>query len=387
MPRRSSDLFYGHASFDDRTDWVDFSRIDIPQADEQQRLLVNLLLTMNMARTPLPRFWYLPSGHRAAVVLTGDDHAILGPSRRFEDNLARSRPGCSLEDWECIRSTAYIYVNTPLTSDEANRYTALGFEISLHMSTACEDFASRPELDALYSGQLSAFASNFPGAGRPRTTRTHCVAWSDFDTQPIVASSAGIRLDTNYYFWPASWVKNRPGFMTGSALPMRLTDRAGRIIDVFQLATQMTDESGQTYPFTIEALLDGALGPDGHFGVFTANMHTDAPSSPGSDAIVAAAQARGVPVITARQMLEWLEARNASSFASLRWDGGVLGFTMNVAPAARNLQAMIPARVGKANLVSVLHGAHLVPFHLRTVSGLQYAVLPADSGDYQATYR
>ena len=386
-PRRSFDLFYGPASFDDRTDWVDFARIDVPQADEQQRLLVNLVLTMNMARRPLPRFWYLPSGHRAAVVLTADDHAILGPRRRFEDNLARSRPGCSLEDWECIRSTAYVYANDPLTGDEAHRYTALGFEISLHLSTACADFESRTELEALYSDQLSTFAANYPGAGRPRTTRTHCVTWSDFDTQPKVASSAGIRLDTNYYYWPASWVKNRPGFMTGSALPMRLTDRAGRIIDVFQLATQMTDESGQAYPFTVETLLDGALGPDGHYGIFTANMHTDQASSPGSDAIVAAAQARGVPVITARQMLDWLDARNASSFASLSWSGGVLRFTMNVAPGARNLQAMIPARVGDVDLVSVLHGASPVPFQLRTVSGFQYAVLPAGPGDYQATYR
>jgi len=386
-PRRTFDLFYGPASFDDRTDWVDFSRIDIPQADEQQRLLVNLVLTMNTAKKPLPRFWYLPSGHRAVVVLTGDDHAILGPSRRFEDNLARSRPGCSLEDWECIRSTAYVYAKDPLTSDEAHRYAALGFEISLHLSTGCADFGSRTELEALFSDQLSTFTSNYPGAGRPRTTRTHCVTWSDFDTQPKVASSAGIRLDTNYYYWPASWVKNRPGFMTGSALPMRLTDRAGRIIDVFQLATQMTDESGQTYPSTIEALLDGALGPDGHYGVFTANMHTDQQISTRSDAIVAAAQARRVPVISARQLLDWLDARNASSFASLRWDGGVLSFTMNVAPAARNLQAMIPMRAGDSELVSVTHGTSRVPFQRQTVKGLQYAVLPAEAGDYQASYR
>ena len=41
----------------------------------------------------------------------------------------------------------------------------------------------------------------------------------------------------------------------------------------------MTDESGQTYPFTIDTLLDRALGAEGYYGVFTANMHTDTQSA------------------------------------------------------------------------------------------------------------
>ena len=40
----------------------------------------------------------------------------------------------------------------------------------------------------------------------------------------------------------------------------------------------------------------------------------------GSDAIVASAQARGVPVVSAQQMLDWLDGRNGSSFGSLDVD-------------------------------------------------------------------
>ncbi len=47
----------------------------IPQADEQQRLLANLIVTMARDRKPLPHFWYLPRGEKAAIVMTGDDHA------------------------------------------------------------------------------------------------------------------------------------------------------------------------------------------------------------------------------------------------------------------------------------------------------------------------
>ena len=54
----------------------------------------------------------------------------------------------------------------------------------------------------------------------------------------------------------------------------------------------------------IRALLDGALGRKGYYGVFTANMHTDLPDHPGAKAIVAEAQRRGVPVISAAQLLE-----------------------------------------------------------------------------------
>ena len=110
---------------------------------------------------------------------------------------------------------------------------------------------------------------------------------------------------------------------------MRFADLDGSMIDVYQAATQMTDESEQTYPFNIDTLLDKALGPQGYYGVFTANMHTDSASSPGSDAIVASAQSRGVPVVSARQMLTWLDGRNHSSFNWITWNGNTLDFTID----------------------------------------------------------
>src|SRR6185295_3314029 len=104
--------------------------------------------------------------------------------------------------------------------------------------------------------------------------------------------------------------------------PMRFATERGSLIDVYQAPTQMTDESGQTYPLTADTLLNNALGPQGYYGVFTANMHTDfndvnAPknSMVNSNAIIRSAQAHGVPVVSARQMLTWLDGRNNSSFA------------------------------------------------------------------------
>ena len=107
---------------------------------------------------------------------------------------------------------------------------------------------------------------------------------------------------------------------------MRFAKSDGTLIDVYQAATQMTDESGQTYPFTINTLLDNAIGSEGYYGAFTANMHSDNASSSGSDAIIASALARGIPVISARQMLEWLDGRNSSTFSGITWNGTTLTF-------------------------------------------------------------
>ena len=78
-PLRSDDLFFGGA----QADYVDLNKVAIPQADEQQRLLANLIGFMNADRKPLPRFWYFPRGLKAVVVMTGDDHANNGTAGRF----------------------------------------------------------------------------------------------------------------------------------------------------------------------------------------------------------------------------------------------------------------------------------------------------------------
>ena len=45
---RSDDLFFGDKQGDAQPDWVDLSKVAIPQADEQQRLLTNLIERMNL---------------------------------------------------------------------------------------------------------------------------------------------------------------------------------------------------------------------------------------------------------------------------------------------------------------------------------------------------
>jgi chitodextrinase len=387
FPIRPNDLFYGAAAGDPQPDWVNVNKIAIPQADEQQRLLANLITTMARDRKPLPRFWYLPRGEKAAVVMTGDDHALGGTAGRFDQYKAASPPGCSVVNWECVRSTSYVYPASPLTSSQATAYTADGFEVGLHTNIGggCDDWTP-DELDSLFASQRAAFASKYTGIPAPVTERTHCVAWSDYVTHAKVDRAHGVRLDTNYYHYPDTWIGNRPGFMTGSGMVMRFAELDGTAIDVYQAHTHMTDEGGQPYPATVDALLDKALGSQGYYGAFTANMHTDFVTSAGSDAILSSAQARGVPIVSAKQMLDWVDGRNASSFRDFVWDGSTLDFTIRVGTGANGLQALLPTEGAGQTLAGLSRNGTPVPYTTQTIKGIQYAVFAAQAGTYAATY-
>ncbi|NWF70769.1 MAG: DUF4082 domain-containing protein, partial [Chloroflexi bacterium] len=384
-PIRSNDLFYGAAAGDPQPDWIDLNRVAIPQADEQQRLLANMIVTMNLDRMPLPRFWYLPRGERAAVVMTGDDHNSGGTVGQFSNYVNASPAGCSVDDWECVRSTSYVYIPNSIAPAQALSYNALGFEIGLHVNTGCADWTTAT-LPGFYTTQLADFRAFFGALPDPTTNRTHCIAWSDWATQAQVQLDNGIRFDTNYYYWPPNWVNNRPGFFTGSGMPMRFANLDGSMIDVYQAVTQITDESGQDIPFTIQTLLNRALGAEGYYAVITTNMHTDQSNHLGGNAIVAEAIARGVPVVSARQMLAWLDGRNASSFNTLSWSDGVLTFTVSAAAGSNGIQAMIPNNAPVGPLTGITRNGTPIAFTVQTIKGVSYAAFDAPAGAYVATY-
>ncbi|MGD0510198.1 MAG: Ig-like domain-containing protein, partial [Terriglobales bacterium] len=383
---RAYDLFYGDATFDPEPDWVDLSKVQIPQADEQQRLLVNLIQQMNTAKKPLPRFWYLPSGFKAAVVMTGDDHYSDNTSPRFDQYIADSPAGCSVADWTCVRATSYVWPNNFVVANYQS-YVAQGFEIANHGDnwTSCTTYTPA-SLDEGITYQLASMTATYPDLAASQTNRTHCVLWSDYDSQPQILLNHGIRLDTSYYYWPDPWVQDRPGFFTGSALPMRYADQYGNTMDIYQAVTQFPDETTWTFPTDINTVLNNALGAPGFYAVITPNDHTDFADSPDSDAIVAAAQAVGVPIVSALQMLQWLDGRNTSTFGSESWSGNTLSFTISVGTNANNLQAMLPVNCSAGALTNLTRAGASVGYTTQTIKGIQYAFFVASAGSYQATY-
>ncbi len=383
---RSNDLFYGAKSGDVQPDWIDTSKIAIPQADEQQRLLMNLVTSMTSSKTPLPRLWYLPFGKKAAVVMTGDDHTGGGTLPRFNTYLAESPAGCVVANWECVRATSYIVPTTiPLTDSQLAPFQAQGFDVNDHPTSNCIDW-NASTLDAAFSQGLADFARLFPSWPAPVSDRFHCWLWDQYVTEPKVELSHGIHMDLNYVQMGAPWINTKPGFMTGSGELMRFADTDGTPIDVFQAVTQMNDESSQTYPNYAIPLFDNAVGPNGYYGVFTTNFHTDHSDDPDSDSVVAAALARGIPVVSAKQMLTWVQGRDGSNFKGFTWNGSVLGFQVTAAAGANGLQGMLPLHSGSKTLSAITQGGNPVSFTTQTIKGIDYAFFSATSGNYSATY-
>ena len=241
-PIRSDDLFFGGA----QPDWVDLDKVAIPQADEQQRLLANLILHVNSDRRPLPRFWYFPRGEKAVVVMTGDDHANNGTAGRFDIYKSNSPANCNVANWECVRATSYIYPATPITNAQAAGLCRGGLRDrrarhdelrGLHAGLAADDLrersgAVRQHFPERAAGRRPTARTASPGA---TTTRSRRWRWR--------TGSGSIRTTTT---GRPRGCRTVPGFMTGSGMPMRFAKADGTMIDVYQAATQMTDESGQT---------------------------------------------------------------------------------------------------------------------------------------------
>jgi hypothetical protein len=393
---RSVDMFEAPSG---GTDWLNRSKIAIPLADEQQRLLANVVVQQGAG--PLPRFWYLPRGDKAEVVLTGDDHGSGETSTVFDDLMDNDPAGgCSaqqLADWQCVRATSYAYPSSPIGTESF--YQSRGFEIALHLTvdgSSCSDFGTPPEfhsLDAGLSDQLGDFASAFPGVSAPTTIRTHCIPWSDWDTQPKTDLAHGIRLNTDYYWFANdNWDQDLAGTFTGSGMPMRFAAADGSLIDVYQATTYSADDATNNpdtvVPAQMKTLIDNALGAKGYYGAFTVIVHNDGPQaeSAARDQVVAYARSRGVSVISERQLLTWLDGRDSSSFGSVDFGSGALTFTISASSAARGLQAMVPLDGSWGQLQTLTRAGSPVSFTTETIKGVDYAIFDATGGSYRATY-
>ena len=375
---RPDDLFF--------PDYVDLNKVQIPQADEQQRLLANMITQFSLEKKPLPRFWYLPNGKKAAIVYTLDDHNTASATKDvFNKFIANSPANCSVTDWECMRGTSWSYSGVNLTNSEAATYNGQGFEMGVHVQNGCTNFNSLAALNQTYTDALNQFQANFPSLPAPTTHRYHCIPWSDWLSQARAELAHNIRYSMDYYYWPPEWVNGRPGLFTGSGIPMKFADTDGTSIDIYQGVSQLVNENGINYDSDVNALLTNATGSKGYYGFF--GTHDDYRDTTFSDSIVNASQNFNVSVISAIQALTWLDGRNSSSFTNFSWDGTTLNFTVTPGPGITGLQGMLPAVDSSNSAISSLaRNGSAVTFTTQTIKGISYAFFPAAAGDYVATY-
>lgn len=382
---RGNDLFYGNAAGDPQPDWVDLDKFHIPQADEQQRFLANIIIESSKDKQPMPRFWYLPGNNKAALVMAGDDHGLnnaSGTEMILNNSLNNSSTNCSLMDWECDRASHYVYPNAALTNARATQYVGYGFEVGDHIESNCSSFASYAALDSDFTTALDNWHNNkYTTVPRQVSHRYHCYVWSDWDSQARVDFNHGIRYDLNYVAFPAAWVGTRAPIMTGSAMNMRYTDASGALLDVRQGVTNLDDQA--TTATNANALLDNALGSSAYYGIF--GTHYDMNNSY-DKTLIASAKARNVPLVSSAQVLTWLDGRNSSTFSNFAGGNGQFTFDIAAAVGATGLQAMLPTSDAGGTLDTLTIGGANVTYQTQTVKGQEYAVFSAIPGTYTATY-
>jgi hypothetical protein len=244
------------------------------------------------------------------------------------------------------------------------------------------------------------------GITGPDTIRTHCITWSDYDSQPQADAAHGIRLNTDYYWYTCdapdpcttfNWGADQAGLFTGTGFPMRFALGSGNLIDVFQEATSVADDAFPDnataltgVPAQVNALLDRAYGSEGYYGAFTVIVHNDSEvaSKPIRDAVIQAAKSHGTSIISEKQLLDWTDGRDNSSFGSVDFSSGALTFTVHQDAGASGLQAMLPYEGPDGHIETLTRDGSAVTLDPPvTIKGVKYVVFPAvDGGSYRATY-
>ncbi len=395
---RATQMFMDQPSGQFWNDLGDGALNDVPQADIQMRLFSNLVVLTNAVRRPLPKLWYFPNQNRAMLLMTGDDHSFPVSDALGEINNIASYGG--------LFSYNLWYPFTTVSNSQVNAWLAAGNSMGIHFNDTAESdssgvggsAASWDGMQDVMSAALTSFATTYPSAPYPVTTRNHFIIWvsNDADSTPDQVAQAklfqnnGIQLDTSYSSFPNRW-----GYMTGSGLPMKFLDpAAGTVIPVYEQATQYEDDvqllpNGYSLNWSqstaqghyVQSLSDSLTK---YNTVTTMLFHPENWAGVASyvQSALQYAQAQSIPMSTTGTWLNFWQARAATTVSMPSFTSGTLTFTTTAAPAGLTL--LVPFASGNNQVVSTFNvdGA-AQSFTVAAYQGVTYAsVVLASAGSH-----
>lgn len=365
------------------TDWLNVDKANVPQADEQQRLLANIIVKMSADSGPLPHYWYLPHGYKAAVVMAGDDHSTNGGTVGAFATLGLSDIGnCSVIDWTCDRGQSFVYVSGGPSQQQAAAASARGFSMGMHINTDCTS-PGTSTIDAKYKSELTSFKNAYPMLVPQRASRIHCYAWTGWSTTAATDAANGIKYDMNYEWYPSSWASTQGGIMTGSLQTMRFVDENGRLIDVYNGATDLDYENDPSAT-SIDNLLSHATGPQEFYGVV--GTHYDY-TNEYPNLLINTAHAFHVPMISSEQMATWKDAQSNSTFTILSHSANKVTFVPHVAEGGSGAKVLLPSSSSNGKLVGLIYSdGSAVTYTTSVIKGVEYVVFDGNPNIYTALY-
>ena len=421
----------GNRSVDMFVNWIDLDRIAIPQADEQQRLFVNIL--SQLSQRPLPRLWYFPEDKKSVLIATGDSHS--NPANFIEDVLTRveergghmtvyyspqivSDAGRAAR-WTRFWLTDHVPVVSDILGEEfgsptpfvVNNWRTRGHEITLH-----------PYVDTGLD-EWELYWKEFTGRGYApvsQTVRTHRILWTGWMETARLQASYGMRMNFDYYHvGPSLQKKNGEwvnGHLTGSGRPMKFIDEQGRIIDLYQQLTQLTDEhlipmdvpgwggwpnlSAEQAVEVSKYLLDRSIKYNDYCAI-TGQFHIDPfqlggdPAEKGGiflEGTLDYAQQMGVPILSAQEWLNFTDIRHDTDFINMDWDATASTLTFNLLPrnpADATLTVLLPMRAADKTISTLDVDGVTTSYPARLVIGsVEYiqVILSAQEHAIKVTY-
>ena len=290
---------------------------------------------------PLPRFWYLPRGLKAAVVLTGDDHDYSLRRHRTGSSplpAPTARPAARWPLWQCVRSTSYLFPGDLVHERPGgglpgaglrDRAAPLGLGQPRRAGVGRRQLPQLPEpaeprpATSPRSSQL--FRVDLPERRAPVTQPQplhHLERLGRACRRPSSGrASASTRTTTT---GPARGSRTGPGFFTGSGFPQRFADTDG------SLDRRLPGRHAahrRVRPGHRRRDRGPARQRDRRRRATTASSRptctpTTARPAPAPTRSSPPPRRAACPIVSAEQMLTWLDGRDASSFPGCRSAAG-----------------------------------------------------------------
>ena len=318
--------------------------------------------------------------------MTGDNHGSARTSRPASRPRTRRARRAARSPTGSASAPPPTSTRARLPDDAtAQAVAGQGLRDRASTSTPTARTGRRPAWPSFYHDQLADFVATFPSLAPLATNRTHCIAWSDWATQPKVELAERHPPRHQLLLLAADWVDDPPGLLHrlghADALrrPRRLDDR--------RLPGDDADDRrvGPDLPVHDRH----AARPGARRGGLLRRLHRQHPhrrrvGGPRRRRSSPRRRPGSVPVVSAKQMLTWLDGRNTLDRSRTSPGGPAsLSFGISVGrgrerPAGHGAGGIVGGESSRA----VTRGGSPVAYTTQTIKGISYAIFAAPAGSY-----
>jgi hypothetical protein len=364
----------------------------IPFADLMSRMLVDLCRRFLPA--PVPMISHLPGEAPGILLYSGDEDSAKVAWNDDELGCVTKHGG---------KMNLYIIpINTHSTPEDTERYSR-HHHIGPHPNLRPLDGHPVQERLKEFERQIKLFEKMF--ATRSVSVRNHCTAWAGYLEPVEVMERLGVRMDANYF--SGTYKSDREGApyaAFGGALPLRFCQPDGRLYDVYQQHTHLTDDgmfgwddysfkiSPKVFSLTLKRMFtDIAERFHTPYGVCIHPSNWVKFSGDQGRELLVQANSMGLPIWSFDQWVGFWDARDSWQIQNLTWTEQRLQFNLVGRTNHQELRFLLPNEFEDVVLLDVsLDGKQVLP-HIcsRYGKSVSLLALPDKTGSFEvcANYR